>query len=1178
MNPCPSEERLRRFLDKQLADDQSAAVETHAEACPACQAALLRLSGDVAGLDWRRLRAPGPEPVPESRLDLVRRLEQTAPWEAGPDPEAGAEPLAFLGPPTAKGPLGRLDGLHVRQELGRGRFGVVYEAVDELDRLVAVKVLKPEWAADPRERSRFEQEARKAAAVRHDHIVTVHRVGQAPGSALPYLVMEYLAGETLAARLRRQGILPPQEAAEVVRQVALGLAAAHAGGLVHRDVKPSNIMLEAGSGRAKVTDFGLARATEAESVASQSGAVVGTPAYVSPEQVTAPGKVDGRSDVYSLGVVLYEALTGERPFRGLPHLVLNQVVNDPPRPPRKLNDAVPRDLETICLKCLHKEPQRRYGSAVALAEDLRHWQKGEPIHARPVGRPERVARWCRRNPVLATVSGLAAMALVALTTVSLQWAVREQIHVQELRKSLSEAEYRVAENYLDHAVVLCDRGDVSAGLLWLARALEKAPPEADRLQRVIRTQLSWWGTQVNPLRGCYDNPVPITAAALSPDGQTAWVAGADKRIRRWDFKENKSIEPPLALEARVRAVVWRPDGKIVLTVRDDDTAQCWDAATGNDTGDWFGQKIRSAAWGGPGGKTLVTGGPDGKVVLWTDGNEMMGRTIFAVPSPVKAVAVCPNGNTILVGWDKIVGQRAQGYAQFWDAARGQALCDPLALRGRVMALTFNPDGQTALIVTDQWSQLWDVRTTKPLDKGLHKAFNEAAAFSPDGRLCLTGGHDRSARLWDTATGSPEGASFIHQASVQTVAFSSDGRTIMTAGSDGAVRIWQVAANRPRARVLRHQGFVRSASFSSDNKLVLTASWDTTARIWDVGTGESKVLSHVKPVPRPVVASTFSPDGQMLLTLVWGSEVRLWDTTSGEPLGEPLDHSPGRVSKAVISPDGRTVLTGCAVDGSVRFWDVRTRAARGSFRGTHKGSVMAAAFSLDGRTACTGDEEGTACLWDVDKGQSRAQLKHEDAVLDIAFSPNGRFLLTGSRDRRARLWDLASGAQPQLGAELWHGDAVRAVAFSPDGKTALTGSEDGTARLWDTATGKPVGQPLVHQNHVVAVAFSADGRTALTGSFDWTARLWDTVTGKPLGPPLRHDGRIWAASFRSDGCMAVTAGDDNTARLWDVPAHAPGTPAEIALRTEIDTGLRLDHNDTLHVLDAASWQQRRGVRR
>src|SRR5262249_4406775 len=229
------------------------------------------------------------------------------------------------------------------------------------------------------------------------------------GFPLPYFVMEYLDGGSLSDRLKQQGPLKPEEAADYVRQAALGLAAVHARGLIHRDIKPSNIMLEKGSGRVKITDFGLARWDEVSAeTLTQSGGIVGTLPYVSPELIRSATRIDKRSDVYSLGVVLYELLTGERPFRGQPQMILEQVVHDEPREPSRLNDAIPYDLETIALVCLAKEPNRRYQSAGEVADDIQRWQERKPIKGRRTGATERLWLWCRRKPALAAAAGLAA--------------------------------------------------------------------------------------------------------------------------------------------------------------------------------------------------------------------------------------------------------------------------------------------------------------------------------------------------------------------------------------------------------------------------------------------------------------------------------------------------------------------------------------------------------------------------------------------------------------------------------------------------------------------------------------------------------------------------------------------------------------------------------------------------
>ena len=299
----------------------------------------------------------------------------------------------------------------IEGELGRGGMGVVLRASDEtLGRTVAIKVLRPD-VTDPKASARLIHEARMVAKLRHDHVVTVHAV-VSPHGAAPYLVMEHVDGETLAALIRLRGRLEPGEAADIAAQIAGGLGAAHEQGLIHRDVKPSNVLVEAAGGRAKLSDFGLARGDQAiASTMTREGHLAGTPTYMSPEQARGGPRLDHRSDIYSLGVTLYEALTGEVPFRGAPHMVFQQVIAEEPRPPRAWNDRVPRDLETICLKAMAKEPGRRYQSAGDFAGDLRRWQRGEPIMARPVGRLERTWRWCRRRPVIA---GLTAALVVVV--------------------------------------------------------------------------------------------------------------------------------------------------------------------------------------------------------------------------------------------------------------------------------------------------------------------------------------------------------------------------------------------------------------------------------------------------------------------------------------------------------------------------------------------------------------------------------------------------------------------------------------------------------------------------------------------------------------------------------------------------------------------------------------------
>ena len=437
---CPSAKTLERFLNEELKGPLSEKVARHLASCANCQTQCETLT--------QAMDTPSAvvDSVKSERVldDLINRLIDSHGRATGVGTNSANPRIQFAGPADDRAPLGRLGHYAIQELIAEGAQGVLYRAHDEmLHRAVAIKLVHHRLTQSATALERFRREARLIAAVQSDHVIRVFQVGSEPGFP-PFLVMEFVAGESLRDRIDRREPISFRQAVQIVRDTALGLQAAHQKGLIHRDVKPSNILLDQSTTRARLTDFGLA-VEETELIRmTQEGTILGTPAYMSPEQVIRPEATDARSDLYSLAVVFYELLTGEMPFRGTVRMTLLQVAHEEPRPPRQYNDGIPKDLETICLKAMSKDPASRFPDASKFIDELDRWAAGREILSRPISRTERFWRWCRRNPVVSALCATVLVLLLTLSTVTTWSSIRLAASSEASRQSAVAAQEQSA--------------------------------------------------------------------------------------------------------------------------------------------------------------------------------------------------------------------------------------------------------------------------------------------------------------------------------------------------------------------------------------------------------------------------------------------------------------------------------------------------------------------------------------------------------------------------------------------------------------------------------------------------------------------------------------------------------------------------------------------------------------
>ena len=986
--------------------------------------------------------------------------------------------------------LGRFELL---ERLGVGGFGTVWKARDtELDRPVAVKIPR-QGDMSPEETEKFLREARAAAQLKHPNIVSVYEVGRDGDSV--YIVSDFVRGADLADWLTEQQ-LTGREAAELCAKLAEALHHAHEQGVIHRDLKPANVMMDA-NGEPHLMDFGLARREVGELTMTIEGQVLGTPAYMSPEQAQGEAHTaDRRSDVYSLGVILFQLLTGERPFRGSARMLLHQVISEEAPSPRKLNSNVHRDLETITLKCLEKDPTKRYQTSREMADELKRWLNKEPILARPTGIAARILKWCRRRPTSAALVILFLIFLIlgpiiAVNQVQLRLraerlqdraeeeTVRAISAAKEAEQSRLELQRQLYNSHMNIGFQAWHFGDNSKALSLLNTYV---PQEGSEDIRRFEWDLLWSlchpSAKKFDLTEASEEHGALRAMLVVPNEETVAIGTANGTILKFNTALKELVFATNVHDGPINRIACNPNQHLLATAGDDYNIALLDSN--------LGQRLY-----------LLEGHLD----------------------RVTGVDFSPDGSTL-------ASSSSDGTVRLWDCRSGQQL-DSVELETEL---------NTVQILTQLGNTLNSVR------------------FSPDGTRLAVASFSRPGKvyIYDLKKRKIE-KRYDFKARITDVDFSPNGKLLAVATYDGWNFQWIDLASHERTNPSAnyHRNGLTAVRFSPDGQTVATSAKDRTIKIWNLHT--KTCYSTLRAGSGPVYSLDFTNSGDSIVSLSEGNALQIWDRSDWTVLNESFDaigaHD-GKVSEICFAPNGER-LASVGWDSTLRIWDLKTRRQVACYVApAHLGNSKCVAWSSDGKLIASGWEDGRVCLHAPQSTLDDVTIleEHRFPVKSVSFSSDSKLLVSSDELEQVVVWDLQS--RQQLHKEGGHYDRDGSVAFLPGQHVfALGRFKDIDFIQAIENDGKNVTLPD-HIDYVFSLEISPQGKKLAAASWGGEIRLWQINDLNSHGwiasqdDPKQHlheyvtlQGHTQVSSmcFSPDGAVLASGGRDQVIRFWDAEA-------------------------------------------